>query len=48
MIGWVLEGYHRDSLAPADTKNSDLSTPQQEYLQGINEYVSILKKGLTG
>lgn len=48
MIGWVLEGYNKEFLASADTKTSDLSTLQQEYLQGINEYVSILKKGLTG
>ena len=48
MIGWVLEGYNKEFLASADTKASDLSTLQQEYLHGINEYVSILKKGLTG
>ncbi len=48
MIGWVIEGYNKEFLSVADTKSKGLDTLQQEYLQGINEYVSILKKGLTG
>ncbi len=48
MIGWVLEGYNKEFLASVDTKASDLSTLQREYLQGIDEYVSILRKGLEG